>query len=46
MDEVREEVAQVIGCKADRMWNVTLAHDDVQRFLTHKPPLSTAVTGK
>jgi hypothetical protein len=46
MDDVRKEVARIIGCKPDRMWNVTLAHEDVQRFLTHKPALSTAVTGK
>ena len=46
MDDVRKEVARTIGCKPDRMWNVTLAHEDVQRFLTRKPALSTAVTGK
>lgn len=46
MDDVRKEVARIIGCKPERMWNVALAHADVQRFLAHKPPLSTAVTGK
>ena len=46
MDDVRKEVAKILGCKPERMWNVALAHEDVQRFLTHKPPLSTAVTGK
>jgi hypothetical protein len=46
MDDVRKEVARIIGCKPDRMWNVALAHEDVQRFLQRNIALSTAVTGK
>ena len=46
MDDVRREVARIIGCKPDRMWNATLAHEDVQRFLKSNTAPSTAVTRK
>jgi hypothetical protein len=46
MDDVKKEVARIIGCKPDRMWNMALAHEDVQRFLKSNTAPSTAVTGK
>lgn len=46
MDDVRKEVARVLGCKPDRMWNMALAHEDVQRFLKNNMAPGTAVTKK